>query len=94
MFQQGNMRFQQQVEVPSTLRCRKDDAPLEVEVRPGMRHGEVVIFPNEGEQKKDKIPGDVMVSLEQIPHKYTSIGLSIPFCLVCFLKFDVCNLTP
>eukprot|EP00121_Abeoforma_whisleri_P004151 Awhi_evm2s3748 len=41
---------------------------FEAHVNPGMRHGEKIVFEDEGDQQPDVPPGDVIIVLRQKPH--------------------------
>lgn len=48
---------------------------LEVNVYPGMKEGQRVVFEGEGDQHPDIVPGDVVFIIEEKPHKeYTRKG--------------------
>merc|ERR1711871_789264 len=60
---------QQQEEVPSKHRCREEKTELETVVERGMKHGSQIKFERMSEQRPGFIPGDVIMTLKQKPHK-------------------------
>ncbi len=60
---------QQQVEVPSKHRCREESTELETVVERGMKDGSTIKFERMSEQRPGFIPGDVIMTLKQKPHK-------------------------
>lgn len=60
---------QQQEEVPSKHRCREEKTELEAVVERGMKHGSQIRFERMSEQRPGFIPGDVIMTLKQKPHK-------------------------
>lgn len=67
--QMGPMVMQQQVEVASKQKCRVQNVPIVVTVERGMATGNQITFKGMGEQQPNKIPGDVVMTLKQTPHK-------------------------
>lgn len=64
----GNMIVQQQVNVPSSQRCKDESAVLETLVERGMADQSELKFPRMSEQKPGEIPGDVLLKLKTIKH--------------------------
>jgi len=65
----GPMLMNQQQEVRSSEKCKNEQTQLEVTVEKGMKAGSEVNFPVMGEQRPGMIPGDLVMVLQQAPHK-------------------------
>lgn len=48
----------------------KEDKKLRVDIEKGMKDGETIVFERESEQHPDMVPGDLVVTLRQRPHKF------------------------
>merc|ERR1712176_193337 len=59
---------QQEVEVPSKQKCRKENTDLLVAVEPGIMAGETIIFKSMGQQDPNKLPGDIKVTVKEGKH--------------------------
>lgn len=62
------MIVQQEVQVESKEKCKREEKKLEATIEKGMPDGEQISFKYESEQKPGQIPGDVVLKLKQIPH--------------------------
>lgn len=47
----------------------REDKKLKIEIEKGMKNGQHIVFERESEQHPDMIPGDLIVTLRQKPHK-------------------------
>eukprot|EP00397_Hematodinium_sp_SG-2012_P005996 GEMP01006022.1.p1 GENE.GEMP01006022.1~~GEMP01006022.1.p1 ORF type:complete len:470 (+),score=90.43 GEMP01006022.1:456-1865(+) len=63
--QMGHMIIQQQEEVASKEKCKQEATQMEPHIERGMKDGDVITFPNMGEQRPGVIPGDVIFKLKQ-----------------------------
>lgn len=76
--QMGPMIMQQQVQVPSKQKCRKEDTTLVVNIERGMSPGDTVVFKSRGEQQPKKIPGDVVLTVREREHKvFKRVGVDL-----------------
>jgi len=48
----------------------EDELPVTVDILPGMRHDQELIFEEYGDEKVGHIPGNLIIVLKQIPHKH------------------------
>lgn len=67
--QMGPMVMQQQQQVASKEKCRMESVPLLVHVERGMSSGDTIVFKSKGEQQPKKIPGDVVLKIQEQKHK-------------------------
>jgi len=58
---------------------KKESKVLAVEILKGMKHGEKIVFNEEGDQHPDFTPGDIIVKLRQVEH-------------ATFKRFETCHL--
>jgi len=70
-----------------------DEIPVTVDISPGMRHEQELIFEEYGDEKIGHIPGNLIIVLKQMPHKHFSrdgddlklrIGIDLVDALVGF----------
>jgi len=62
------MIVQQEVQVESKEKCKREEKTLSATIEKGMPDGEQIAFKYESEQKPGQIPGDVVLKLKQMPH--------------------------
>lgn len=62
------MIVQQEVQVESKEKCKREEKALSATVEKGMPDGEEIVFKYDSEQKPGQIPGDVVLKLKQQPH--------------------------
>jgi DnaJ homolog subfamily B member 11 len=77
----------QECEECPEVRLEEETVTLQVEVEPGMEHGQVITLSEEGEPHPDSDPGDLNLVLAQVPHKMfvrerTNLKVSIQISLV------------
>jgi DnaJ-class molecular chaperone len=48
----------------------KEDKKLRIEVEKGMKDGQNIVFERESEQHPDTIPGDLVITVRQNPHRF------------------------
>lgn len=63
------MIVQQQEEVPSKERCKDEETVLEAVIEKGMAAGQEIVFERMSEQQPKQIPGDVILTIREKPHK-------------------------
>lgn len=66
--QMGNMIMQQQVEVESKEKCKKENIGIDVQIERGMAEGESLTFPRMAEQRPNMVPGSVIFTLKTTKH--------------------------
>lgn len=62
------MIVQQEVQVESKHKCKREEKTVTATIEKGMPDGEQIVFKYESEQKPGQIPGDVVLKLKQLPH--------------------------
>lgn len=74
----GNMMMQQQVQVPSRQKCRRQQNSLLVTIEPGMSAGDSIQFKAMGDMEPNKIPGDAIIKLKESKHNvFTRVGTNL-----------------
>jgi len=66
--QMGGFLVNQQEQVASKERCKQEPAKLNVDIEKGVAQGERIVFPRMSDQTPGKIPGDIVIILEQEPN--------------------------
>jgi DnaJ-class molecular chaperone len=66
--QMGPFLTQQQQEVPSKEKCKKEDAQIEVNIEKGMKAGDKVDFPRMADQRPGMLPGNLILKLNAKEH--------------------------
>jgi DnaJ-related protein SCJ1 len=74
----------------------KEDKKLRIDVEKGMQDHQTIVFERESEQHPDMIPGDLIVTIKQNPHKfftsrrendlYATFGLNLKEALLGYSK--------
>merc|ERR1719217_647000 len=59
------MIVQQEVQVESKEKCKREEKTLSATIEKGMPDGEQIVFKYESEQKPGQIPGDDVLKLKQ-----------------------------
>merc|ERR1719269_88840 len=62
------MIVQQEVQVDSKEKCKREEKTLRATIERGMPDGEQIVFKYESEQKPGQIPGDVVLKLKTVTH--------------------------
>jgi len=62
------MIVQQEVQVESKEKCKREEKTLKATIEKGMPDGENIVFKYESEQKPGQIPGDVVLKLKAANH--------------------------
>jgi len=62
------MIVQQEVQVESKEKCKREEKTLRATIEKGMPDGEEITFKYESEQKPGQIPGDVVLKLKTVQH--------------------------
>merc|ERR1719269_577169 len=62
------MIVQQEVQVDSKEKCKREEKTLRATIERGMPDGEQIVFKYESEQKPGQIPGDVVLKLKTVQH--------------------------
>jgi len=62
------MIVQQEVQVESKEKCKREEKTLSATIEKGMPDGEDIVFKYESEQKPGQIPGDVVLKLKAVAH--------------------------
>jgi len=62
------MIVQQEVQVESKEKCKREEKTLTATIERGMPDGEDITFKYESEQKPGQIPGDVVLKLKTVAH--------------------------
>jgi len=62
------MIVQQEVQVESKEKCKREEKTLKATIEKGMPDGEEIVFKYESEQKPGQIPGDVVLKLKAVSH--------------------------
>uniref|UniRef100_A0A7S4BTB8 J domain-containing protein n=2 Tax=Chrysotila carterae TaxID=13221 RepID=A0A7S4BTB8_CHRCT len=62
------MIVQQEVQVDSKEKCKREEKTLSATIEKGMPDNEAITFKYESEQKPGQIPGDVVLKLKTQPH--------------------------
>jgi DnaJ-class molecular chaperone len=65
----GNMMMRQQQRVPSKEKCKMVDTHLTAVVEKGMTDGTEIKFERMNQESPGKIPGDVILVVQQKPHE-------------------------
>ncbi len=63
------MIVQQQMEVPSSEKCKQETTVLKIEIERGMAEGDSITFPHMGDQRPQVLPGDVLAVLQVRSHR-------------------------
>merc|ERR1719261_2397414 len=62
------MIVQQEVQVESKEKCKREEKTLSATIERGMPDSEEIVFKYESEQKPGQIPGDVVLKLKTVTH--------------------------
>ncbi|KAF6203268.1 hypothetical protein GE061_003686 [Apolygus lucorum] len=66
---------------------RKESKVLQVQVKPGWKAGTKVIFPREGDQRRNRVPADIVFIIKDKPHpKFKRDGADILYTAKVTLK--------
>ena len=60
----------QQMEVPSDEKCKKESKTLELLIEKGAHSGEELTFKGQGNRHPDKLPGDVIIAIKEQKHDF------------------------
>ena len=60
----------QQMEVPSEEKCKKESRTLDMLIEKGAHSGEELVFKGQGNRHPDKLPGDVHIQIKEQPHDF------------------------
>lgn len=60
----------QQTEVPSEEKCKKESRTLDLLIEKGAHSGEELVFKGQGNRHPDKLPGDVIIAIKEKSHSF------------------------
>lgn len=90
------MIVQQQVQVPSKEKCKNEEVTLDLVIEKGMADGAQITFPRMSEQTPGQIPGDIIFSVKEKPHRvfqrkgnnlYMTLDITLQESLLGFTKY-------
>ncbi|GJQ84479.1 hypothetical protein Trydic_g15678 [Trypoxylus dichotomus] len=72
----------------------REDKYLTINVKPGWKAGTRITFPNEGDQKRNRIPADIVFIIQDKPHSvFKREGSDIKYTAHATLKDALCGCT-